>query len=110
MVAHENRLPERDSVGEFLHDIMSGVCLSFAAVGVILEASRALFRAIDQSSILVSDLAAQLDEQIFALRSPSRGDEKALFRSPCEACGLHSRVGVGVESRGGVETQLVVVR
>ena len=51
------------------------VRVGFALVAVVLESVGALLGAVNKARVLVADLAAKVDQQIFAGRRPGRRNE-----------------------------------
>ena len=82
MVADQDRLTQRDTVGDAFDRRPGPVRVLFPLLAVLLEPLGPLLGPFGQAGILVVDLAAQLQEQVFPVRRPGRGDEEFLFRCP----------------------------
>src|SRR5262249_22636635 len=75
MMAYKDRLPQRDPVGDGVHGGAGSLGLGATLVAVLLEALGPVLGAVDQGSILVVNLPAQLAGEVFTLRRPGRSDE-----------------------------------
>ena len=67
-----------------------------ALVLVIDKAVCAFLGPLDQACVFVINLAAQLDEKVFALGRPHRSNEKLLFRRIDETRALHAGVQIAI--------------
>src|SRR5665213_992156 len=108
MVTDQDRLAQRDLIGDRIDDGPCEMRVLGALVAVVFEPLGTLFGTADQGRVFVSDFAAQLNQQVFAGGSPGRGHEQLLFRCPDETGSADTIIGCLVEAAGGIQPQFVV--